>query len=263
MGLKCRDILTELFKLAPEFLAEDWDNVGLLTGRPEKEVHRLYLALDATDDCIEHAVKTKADMLLTHHPMIFKALKKVTGDDFTGRRVMELISHDISYAAMHTNYDRACMAEKAAERLDLKEKETFCMEKTDDSGRDYGLGVIGTLSSPLTLAGLAEEVKLKFRIPDVRIYGDEAALVERAAIIPGSGGGEAGYVLEKDADVFITGDISHHQGLDAVLQGLFVIDAGHYGIEKIFISDMEKWFRGRFPDLKVYTEEIREPFVTR
>ena len=263
MGLNCRDILTELFKLAPESLAEDWDNVGLLTGRPEKEVHRLYLALDATDDCIERAVKCKADMLLTHHPMIFRALKKVTGDDFTGRRIMELISHDISYAAMHTNYDRACMAEKAAERLRFKEREAFCREKTDESGRTFGLGVVGTLSSPLTLAGLAEEVKLRLDIPDVRIYGDEEAVVERAAIIPGSGGSEVNFVLEKDADVFITGDISHHQGIDAVLQGLFVIDASHYGVEKIFINDMENWFREKFPELKVFTEEIREPFATR
>ena len=249
--------------MAPEYLAEDWDNVGLLTGRPEKEVHRLYLSLDATDDCIEHAVKMKADMLLTHHPMIFKALKKVTGDDFTGRRIMELISHDISYAAMHTNYDRACMAEKAAERLGLKDREAFCMEKTDDSGRTFGLGVVGDLPLPLTLTGLAEEVKIRFKIPDVRIYGDEAALVERAALIPGSGGSELSFALEKDADVIITGDISHHQGLDAVLQGLFVIDAGHYGIEKIFIHDMENWFKEKFPELKVFTEEIREPFVTR
>ena len=260
--MKCRDILCKLYGLAPPETAEEWDNVGLLTGRPEKEVKRVYIALDATDEAIEQAAEKRAELLLTHHPMIFKPMKSVTGDDFTGRRVMELIRHDISYIALHTNYDICRMADVAAERLGLKETEPLCSVRTDLKGKTLGLGKAGVLSTPCTLRECAELVKKVFNIPDVRIYGDEDSLMERAAVLPGSGGSESGYALARDADVYITGDISHHQGLDAVLQGLSVIDAGHYGIEKLFIKDMEEWFKENLTDLKVFTDEVKEPFHT-
>ncbi len=260
--MKCRDILCKLYGLAPPETAEEWDNVGLLTGRPEKEVKRVYIALDATDEAIEQAAEKRAELLLTHHPMIFKPMKSVTGDDFTGRRVMELIRHDISYIALHTNYDICRMADVAAERLGLKETEPLCSVRTDLKGKTLGLGKAGVLSTPCTLRECAELVKRVFDIPDVRIYGDEDSLMERAAVLPGSGGSESSYALSRDADVYITGDISHHQGLDAVLQGLSVIDAGHYGIEKLFIQDMEEWFKENLTELRIFTEEVKEPFHT-
>ncbi len=260
--MKCRDILCKLYGLAPPEMAEEWDNVGLLAGRPEKEVKRVFIALDATDDVIEEAAQRRSELLLTHHPMIFKPMKSVTGDDFTGRRLIELIRHDISYIALHTNYDVCRMADVAAERLGLLETEPLCCIRTDEKGNTRGLGKSGALSSPCTLRECAELVKEFFDIPDVRIYGDADSLVERAAVLPGSGGSESSYALGKDADVYITGDISHHQGLDAVLQGLSVIDAGHYGIEKLFIRDMEEWFGKNIPELRIFTEEVKEPFHT-
>ena len=115
-----REILTCLEQFMPIELKENWDNVGLLVGSREKEVERVYVALDATDDAIAEAAARKADMLLTHHPMIFKGLKKVTDQDFIGRRVIALIRHDIACYAMHTNFDIAGMAELAAERERLE-----------------------------------------------------------------------------------------------------------------------------------------------
>ena len=258
--MKCRKILSSLYKKCPLSLAEEWDNVGLLTGRPEKEVRKVYIALDATDEVIEHAVENHADMLLTHHPMIFHAMKTITGDDFTGRRIMELIKHDISYAALHTNYDIACMAENAADILGLKDTSPLCSVKEGEDGSKTGLGRAGTLPGDHTLRECAELVKDRFSIPNVRIYGDPDSAVETVAILPGSGGGEIPDAIRNNADVYITGDISHHQGLDAVLQGLSVIDAGHYGIEKIFIEDMREWFSREFPDIRVFTEGPSEPF---
>ncbi len=260
--MKCRDILSALFELMPREAAMEWDNVGLLAGRPEKEVKKVCIALDATDDVIDEAVKNGVDLLLTHHPMIFNAMKKITGDDFTGRRVMELIRHDICYAAFHTNYDVCFMGSLAGEKLGLKDWEALCSLTTDEKGKPAGMGCVGTLPSPCSLKQCAELVKNKFNIPDVRIYGDPDSIVETAAILPGSGGSGIESAIEKNADVYITGDISHHQGLDAVLQGLYVIDAGHYGIEKIFTGHMEKWFNRTFPDVKTMISGITEPFVT-
>ena len=84
--MKCQEIMAKLEELSPAHFAEDWDNVGLLVGRPEKEVKSVYITLDATDEAIEEAVKLGADMVISHHPMIFKGIKQVRGDNFIGRR---------------------------------------------------------------------------------------------------------------------------------------------------------------------------------
>ena len=123
--MKCSEIIEKLQQLAPESCACDWDNPGLLAGRSDKEVRRIYIALDATDAVVEDAIQWGADMLITHHPLIFKAIKKVNDGDFITRRLVKLIQADISYYAMHTNFDAApgCMADLAAERLGLSECE--------------------------------------------------------------------------------------------------------------------------------------------
>ena len=101
----CKDIIEVIERTCPAACALEWDNVGLLAGRDDKEVKRIYIALDATDEVIEAAVSEGADMLVTHHPLIFSGLKKINNQDFTGRRLIRLIQNDISYYAMHTNYD--------------------------------------------------------------------------------------------------------------------------------------------------------------
>lgn len=115
--MNCNEIIGKLESLSPTAFAEDWDNIGLLVGRRDKEVETIYIALDATDEVIEEAVRVGADMLLTHHPLVFKKLDRVTTDDFIGRRVCRLIKNDVSYYAMHTNFDVMGMADAAADEL--------------------------------------------------------------------------------------------------------------------------------------------------
>lgn len=117
--MKCKDIIKVLEELAPVKLAEEWDNVGLLAGNKEKEVRRIMLALDATESVIKEAAIKQVDMLITHHPLIFSPMKKITYDDFNGRRLIHLIGNDIAYYAMHTNFDVAVMAEEAAKKLNI------------------------------------------------------------------------------------------------------------------------------------------------
>ena len=104
--MKCREIIEKLNQLAPEHIACGWDNPGLLAGRRDKAVKRILAAVDADDAVVEEAIEKGADMLLTHHPLIFKPLKKVNDDDFISRRIMKLIQADISYYTMHTNLTR-------------------------------------------------------------------------------------------------------------------------------------------------------------
>ena len=149
----CKDVMYEIEKEYPLNYALSWDNVGLLVGRDDKEVKRIYIALDATDEVIDEAVKNGADMLITHHPMIFKAMKKINDEDFIGRRVLKLIRDDISYYAMHTNYDVMGMAELAGKVLELSEPEVLEVTGSmhSESGEvPVGIGRVADLRGPPT-----------------------------------------------------------------------------------------------------------------
>lgn len=113
----CRKVMDILEENYPEKYALAWDNVGLLAGRDDKEVARIYIALDATDEVIDAAVSWEADMIITHHPLIFGGLKRIHNRDFIGARILKLIQNDISYYAMHTNYDVCRMGKLSGEKM--------------------------------------------------------------------------------------------------------------------------------------------------
>ena len=253
----CRDIMKVIEATYPKHAALEWDNVGLLVGRTEKEVKKIYVALDATDEVIEQAVAANADMLITHHPLLFSPLKKITDEHFIGGRVVKLLQHDISYYAMHTNYDVCGMADISAAILGLDGAET--LEVTDKESME-GIGKVGDFSGPISLQSCGEFIKEKFQLDSVKVFGDLSSTVQRVAICPGSGKGMTELALEKNADVLVTGDIGHHEGIDAVAQGLAIIDAGHYGLEHIFIEDMANYLRKNIEGIVVETHEITHPF---
>ena len=131
--MKVKEIMQILEEQSPLSYACGWDNSGLLAGNPEKEVQKVYIALDASDEAVDEAVQMGADLLLTHHPLIFKGIKKVTTDDFIGRRLIKMIQNDMSYIAMHTNFDVKGMADLAAARLGLQEARVLDVTVTGET----------------------------------------------------------------------------------------------------------------------------------
>ena len=258
--MTCQEMITILQKQAPEHYACDWDNVGLLVGDSQKKVHKIYIALDATEETIEEAIALEADMLLTHHPMIFKGLKKVNTEDFTGKRVMSLIRADIAYYAMHTNFDVKGMAELAADYMQLRECQVLEATCEDEQGVQ-GIGRVGVLPEEMTVTSCARLVKQAFHVEQVKVFGGLEKKITKAAICPGSGKSVIGEALKSGAQVLITGDIDHHEGIDAAAQGLAVIDAGHYGIEKIFIPYMKKYLEEHTTGLVLLEQPEKQPFV--
>lgn len=256
--MKCKDIMAALERIAPPVYAEEWDNVGLLAGDRDKEIHTVFLAVDATDRVIEEACSAGADMLVTHHPLIFSGLKSVNEDHFIGRRVRRLIREDICYYAMHTNFDIAGdMAGLAVQRLPFKESAVL-LETLDG----LGLGRIGALEKPMRAGRLAKAVKDSFELPQVVLYGDRYKVVERVAVLPGSGKSEIDEAVRQGAELFITGDIDHHAGIDALAKGLMVLDAGHYGLEKVFVDEVKRRLSEECKDsVCIKTEQIRQPFA--
>ncbi|MBR1866676.1 MAG: Nif3-like dinuclear metal center hexameric protein [Lachnospiraceae bacterium] len=248
--MKCRDVIEVLEQLSPVGYACEWDNVGLLVGRREREVHRIMIALDASKEVVEYAVKEQADMLITHHPMIFSSVKQINEDQFTTEKVLQLAEHGISYYAMHTNFDAVGgMAELAAGTQYLNLKETAPIEESVEPG--IGMGRYGKLPRPMTGQQAAEYVKQVFGLPFVMLYQSryEADRVyDRIAVMPGSGKSDMKRVREHGYALYLTGDFGHHDGLDAIDMGLCVIDATHYGLEHIFISYLAGYLRARLTE---------------
>ena len=231
-----KELMDILRGYAPEEYAESWDNSGLLVGRSSGEVKKVLIALDLTDYVTAQAVRGKYDMLITHHPLLFRAAKSVTEDTREGRRILDLIENDITYYAMHTNCDVTRMADEAAKRLGLSD--TVPLEPSMRDEKE-GIGRVGNLKGELTIDELAQRVKEVFGISSVgvaAVLSDEPRQqkekkVRRIAVSPGSGHDFVENAKRLGAEVLITGDINHHVVLDANADGLAVIDAGHYGTE--------------------------------
>lgn len=257
--MECKKVIEILEKQSPKSYACDWDNVGLLVGREDKEIQKIYIALDATDEVIEEAIANGADMLLTHHPMIFKGMKRVTQEDFIGRRIIRLIQNDMVYYAMHTNFDVMGMADLAADYLGISDTRVLEITSVSETGEE-GIGRYGSLKKEMTVRECCEEVKQAFSLENVKVFGELERKVKTAAISPGSGRSVISNALQAGVDVLITGDIDHHEGIDAVAQKLTVIDAGHYGVEHIFIPYMEQYLKREAKELEIAVQPLTFPF---
>ena len=257
--MKVKELTAWLDHEYPADAAENWDNVGLLVGDDEEGVFHVFLALDLTEETLEEAVQEGADMIITHHPMIFGGIKRINNHDSSGRKIMRLIRNNISYYAMHTNYDVKGMAALSAEYLDMEDMEVLDVTSVEN-GIEEGIGRVGSLKCEMTLTQCCEFVKEKLVLPNVKVFGNLGTKVKRIAVSPGSGKSVISSALAKQADVLVTGDVDHHEGIDAVAQGLAVIDAGHYGTEYIYVEDMRKFCQEHFPQIEIKTAPVKHPF---
>ncbi|MEY8390245.1 Nif3-like dinuclear metal center hexameric protein [Lachnospiraceae bacterium 45-W7] len=258
--MTCSEIISLLQEQSPEEFACDWDNVGLLVGDFRQEVRSIYIAVDATEETISEAVQEKADLLLTHHPLIFKGLKKVNMEDFTGKRIIQLIQNHISCYAMHTNFDVKGMAELAAELMSLTDCQVLEETCKSEDGPE-GIGRIGFLPEEVSLSACISRVKQAFTVNTVKVFGTMDQKVQKVALCPGSGKSVIGHALRAGAQVLVTGDIDHHEGIDAAAQGLAVIDAGHYGVEKLFIPYMAQYLEEKTKGIKIVGQPVKQPFL--
>ncbi|HAN09960.1 MAG TPA: Nif3-like dinuclear metal center hexameric protein [Clostridiales bacterium] len=235
MGVLCKDLIVQLERIAPEYLAEDWDNVGLQVGRLDKDIDKILVTLDVTKEIIVMAIREKVDIIIAHHPLIFKGIKKVTTEDYLGSNIQQLIKSDISVYAMHTNIDisKHGLATKLAEKLDLKHL-MILKEDKDEQGVVQGIGRVGELPKPISFETLVDNLKSILKCDIIRYAGNKDINIRKVAICPGSGMDYMKQAHSKDADVYITGDLKHHQALEVQEMDFLVIDASHYYTEKIF-----------------------------
>ncbi len=258
--MKCWEICKELEQDFPVDKACEWDNVGLLVGDSEQEIKKIFVALDATEAIIDEAITWGADLLLTHHPLIFSPLKQINTSDFISSRVVKLLNNRVNCYAMHTNYDVIKMGDLAEEKLGMSSSYVFLPLDSDSA---VGLGRCGELKNPCTIRDLGERIKHVFSLKNVTVYGDDLEReIRKIAILPGSGKSGIETAIKEGVEVYITGDIGYHEGVDAVSRGLCIIDAGHYGIEHIFIEDMSNYLKKRWEGVAVKSASIIHPSCT-
>jgi len=227
MAVTAGQILALLDEMAPPELKEDYDNVGLLAGHPERTVERVMVALDLTMGAVREAAEMGAQLIVTHHPILFRGRKNLREDDPEGAAVCEMIRRGIGLIAAHTNFDNApCGVNDAlAAALGL------------DGVTPINRGLrIGTLGNGLTAEELGNRVEEKLG-GRARIYtARPEKRIEQVAVCGGAGGDFYEEALRAGAQAFVTGEINYHDALNAVADGLCVIEAGHYETEHIALK---------------------------
>jgi dinuclear metal center YbgI/SA1388 family protein len=257
-----QELMELLETFAPKRYACSWDNVGLLVGRASQEIKKAVVALDATNEVVARAVKEEADMIITHHPMLFSSIKRVNDEHFLGDKILTLAEHKISCFAMHTNFDVIGMAALAGRYLGFPDDARPFEVTADQDGELEGIGRMTTLSVETTLGEYADFVKEALSLEHILLFGDENKKVKTVAISPGSGRSMIELAARQGVDVLITGDIGHHEGLDALDMGVSVIEAGHYGTEYIFIDYVTE-FLERETSIEVIPVKSGSPYQVR
>lgn len=231
MKPRIEDFLLLMDELAPPGLAEAWDNPGLQAGGFSGVIERVFLALDPTPASIERAHKRGAQVLFTHHPLIFRPMSRVQVGSGPGRVLRGALKNEIHIVAAHTNLDaaRGGLNDILADLLGLERAEVL-EENAIDSGA--GVGRVGLLPVPMSLADLLARVRGALKMEKAAIVGDPDAEIRRVAVVGGSGGSFVTVCRKKAADCLVTGDIGHHHALEAMDLGMNLIDAGHYRLEQ-------------------------------
>ena len=249
-----RSILDRLSTLAPQGYKESWDNVGLLCGRADQPVSRVMVALDPFLPVALEAADFGAQLLVTHHPLLFSA-KSVTDQDPIGQTLLFLIEHQMSLICMHTNLDSAPggVNDCLASALGLQDTAVLETAGTDDEGRDYGLGRYGTVPEQ-SVEAFAAFVKDKLHCEGLR-YASAGKPVRVVGVCGGSGSDYVKTAKALGCDTFVTGDVKYNGFWDAVDLGMNLIDAGHFPTENVVCPYLLDQIQRSFPGLTVKLSE--------
>ena len=249
------DVKNAVERLAPAFMKEDWDNVGLLCGCASAPVHKILVALDPFLNVCREAAEVGADLIVTHHPLIFQPVSSVTDDNTVGQSILFLAQHGIAAINAHTNLDKAPggVNDRLAEVLGLRNAAVLNPEGTDERGRPWGLLRIGE-KDETTASVFAAFVKETLGCPGLR-YVDGGRPITRVAVGGGACAGAIRDVADAGCDAFVTADVKYNQFWDALELGLTLIDAGHFETENPVCAVLAAHLRAEFADIPVVLAE--------
>ena len=235
--MKAIDLVRPIEEMAPLHDQEKWDNCGFSVGDPYGEVSKALIALDCTEEVVDEAIRSGADIIITHHPLIFGGVKKISPQDWLGRVIYKAVKNNISIYSAHTNMDKAAggVSSVMAEKLGLKE----CEPLSPDN-----FGIVGNLPESIGAEEFVGKVKKVFGVEVVRTSALLGEKISRVAVCGGSGKSFIPDAVGKGAQVYVTGDITYHEFYTE--QGFMLVDIGHYssefGIVDVFANILSKNF---------------------
>lgn len=228
----------------------DFDNVGFLAGTADREVKRVLCALDITDQVIAEGAKLGAELIVSHHPLIFHALKQVRSDDLAGRKILALARNGMSAICMHTNLDLAAGGVNDALIAALGVADARPMEG------EAAMARYGTLPSPVSLAEFLSSTKKALGANGLR-YVDSGRRISVVGCCGGSGGDYMEAALAAGCDVFVTADVRHDRFLAAGELGISLIDGGHFSTENVVVPRLRALLLEGFPELEVSLTQVQ------
>ncbi|WP_446011354.1 Nif3-like dinuclear metal center hexameric protein [Candidatus Electrothrix sp.] len=231
--VKVQNIFDILQEIAPLDLAQSWDNVGLLVGTPEGQVSSILLALDPTTALLAEAEQCNAELIITHHPALFRPLKSLRSDRPTEKFLFAAVQAGLHVIGCHTNLDAACggVNDVLAQLLALQDAVPLLPDTTEGCGQKTGLGRIGMLSAPLTPECFLEQLDRAISPPWLLEAGPRPDKIHKVAVCGGSCSDVSATALRGGADVFITSEVKHDIARWAEEAGFWLIDAGHFATE--------------------------------
>lgn len=238
-----------LEQIAPFRLAEDWDNVGLLVGRRDQDVHKLMTCLTVTPESAAEAIDAGAELIVSHHPMPFLATKRITDETTVGQILLDLIAAGIAVYSPHTGFDSAAQGvnERLAAGLELCDVKPLAPH-----AEGQGTGRFGSLPAPVTLAALAERLKRFLKIERLQIVGKPERLVGTVAI----GCGAADELLDlahaNRCDAMVLGEARFHTCLEAEARNIALLLPGHFASERFAVERLAEVLARKFPDVDVW-----------
>ncbi len=262
MGIKVKDIKCAMNKIAPEVLKEDFDNVGLMVGDEEQEVSKILLALDCTKKVIQEAKDNGCDMIITHHPLIFRKPNKIVKNDLLGSKIIELIKNDISLYSSHTNLDSVenGINDTIVKMLGFTSHEII-EESRINGFNNSGLGRIVRLEKEIDIKEIISLIKKNLNVKNLRVV-EGVEKVKNIAIINGSGQDFIGEAVRLGAECIITGDTTYHFASDYKELGVNIIDAGHFNTEWLVFLETMKALKENFKDIEfIDSKESNDPYT--
>ena len=244
--MKVKDIIKVIEDFSPLSIQEGWDNSGLCVGSPDDEVNSILIALDCTPALVEEAIACGADMIVTHHPLIFSGLKKISADDMVGAAVIKAIKAGISIYAAHTSADKVLegVSGAMAARLGLMNVAVL-----DQDGEGTGLGAVGDFPEPISAEQAVALVKERFSLKSMKSSKPTGSMISRVAMCGGSGGSLISAARKAGAQLYISGDISYHNFFTP--EDFMVMDIGHYESEIEIVDILFSLIKKNFPTFAV------------
>lgn len=245
--MKVRDIISAIESFAPLSTQEEWDNSGLSVGSPDDEVHGVLVGFDCTPELIDEAAAGGFDMVVTHHPLIFRGLRKISPDDNVGLAIIKAVKAGISVYSAHTTADKAVggVSWAFAERLGLGNIRILAGEGDGNTG----LGVVGDFPEPLGAGEIAARLKKLFGVSVIRASRPTENPIRRVAFCGGSGQSLIEDALRAGAGLYISADISYHNFFTK--EGFMIMDIGHFESEVQIAGIFVEEIRKKFPNFAV------------